>query len=115
MTKIKLEYLNELSGGDVDFISSMIKTYLEETGREIKLLEESFDKKDRGRISFWAHKIKASFYLMGLEQLSKAATELELKSKNYDIALDSLRKDIDYIVEKAEISFQHARRLVKDL
>jgi hypothetical protein len=114
MNRIKLDYIYELSGGDVDFIVSMLKTYVEETGKEIKFLEESFASNDRARISFWAHKIKASFQLMGLQYLSRATLELELKSKNEDLPIDGLRKDFDYIAENAEISFQHAQRLVKD-
>jgi HPt (histidine-containing phosphotransfer) domain-containing protein len=93
----------------------MLKTYLDETGREIKLLEESFIDNDRVRISFWAHKIKASFQMLGLLQLNLVATELEKKAKNPEIPIESMRNDFDYIAEYAAISFLQAQRLVEDL
>ena len=47
MTKIKLEYLNKISGGDMDFISEMLKTYIEETDKELEFLKEAFNQKNR--------------------------------------------------------------------
>jgi HPt (histidine-containing phosphotransfer) domain-containing protein len=114
MNKIKLEYLNELSGGDADFVASMLKTYVEETGSELQFLEEAFKKKDRSRISFWSHKIKTSFQMMGLLQLSKTAAELEEKAKNMDLDVDLMLLDLNFIISNAADSFGQAKRLIED-
>jgi len=113
MTKIKLELLNELCCGDAEFISSMLKTYVEETANELRLLEEAFRNKDRNRIFFWAHKIKTSFHLLGLSQLSSAATEIEEQAKNIQLPLENLHYNMDFVIKNAEESFEEAKKLLK--
>jgi len=113
MTKIKLEFLNELSGGDAKFVSLMLKTYIEETGNELLLLEEAYQNKDRSSIAFWAHKIKSSFYFLGLEQLSARAANLEQNAKNLHFSLDNLHDDLSFISTNAADSIQQAKKLIE--
>ena len=113
MTKINLEFLNELSGGDAKFVSLMLKTYIEETDKELLLLEEAYQNKDRSSIAFWAHKIKTSFYLLGLEQLSAVASNLEQNAKNLQLSLDKLQEELSYISSNAADSIKQAKRLIE--
>jgi HPt (histidine-containing phosphotransfer) domain-containing protein len=113
MIKIKLEFLNELSGGDAKFVSLMLKTYIEETSKELLLLEEAYQKKDRSSIAFWAHKIKTSFYLLGLEQLSAVASNLEQNAKNLQLSLEKLQEELNFISSNAADSINQAKKLIK--
>lgn len=115
MTKIKLEYLNQISGGDMDFISEMLKTYIEETEKELVFLKEAFKQKNRERVYFWAHKLKTSFHMLGMEELTAKTAQLELKSKSEEDNMDVTDESFLFIVENAENSIIQAQKLIEDL
>lgn len=115
MSKINLEYLNELSGGDADFVTSMLKTYIEETGRDIEALKEAFYHSDYNGTIFWAHKIKASFRMLGLDSLADKAELLEKKTAKGSYPLSEIEEIFLFIVESSAPTFKQAERLVGDV
>jgi HPt (histidine-containing phosphotransfer) domain-containing protein len=115
MSKINLEYLNELSGGDADFVASMLRTYIEETGRDIEALKEAFYHSDFNGITFWAHKIKASFRMLGLDSLADKTELLEKKTEQGSYHLSEIEEIFLFVVENAAPTFKQAERLVGDV
>jgi HPt (histidine-containing phosphotransfer) domain-containing protein len=115
MTKIRLEYLNELCAGDMNFISEMLKTYIDETGKELRHLKEDFEQKNREGIYFLAHKLKTSFQMLGLDQLRQNTMLLEQKTKSKDCSFEELEEIFQFIIENGEKSLKQAQRLIEDL
>lgn len=115
MTKIKLEYLNRISGGDVDFISEMLKTYIEETAKEILFLNEAFEQKNKEKVFFWAHKLKTSFHMLGLEELSEKTISLEQSVNSADSQFKDIEENFRFIMDNAEDSIRQAKKLIEAL
>ncbi len=112
MTKINLTYLNELCGGDADFLSELLQTYIDETGRDVDYLAEALTQSDIPRIGFWAHKIKAAFKMLGLNLLAEKAELLEYNSKKANSKMSDFNEHVIFIVENAKVSFKQAQRLL---
>jgi len=65
MASIDLTYLNEISGGDKEFIAEMIETFLEETPKDIAELEKLLATENWAGIGLVAHKLKSSIKMFG--------------------------------------------------
>ncbi|MGB0430005.1 MAG: Hpt domain-containing protein [Bacteroidia bacterium] len=81
MSELDLTYLNEISGGDEDFIKEMIETFLEETPKDLDQIKIHFDSKDWAEMGKTAHKMKSSIKMFGFESLKNKALFLEQNGK----------------------------------
>lgn len=64
-----LDYLSGLSKGDVQFIKEMIRIFLEENPREVRLLEEGLRERDFNKIYLAAHKLRSTLPFVGIDRL----------------------------------------------
>ena len=115
MNKINLEYLNELGGGDMEFVVEMLQTYIEETSKDMEALGLALEQSDLKRISFLAHRSKAAFKMLGLNSLSEAAEKLEQQAKTETVLTDALTQNINFIRTHAADSFVQAEKLIAGL
>ena len=60
MANVDLSYLNEISGGDKEFIDEMINTFLEETPKDLAAIKEHSDSSNWTEVGKTAHKLKSS-------------------------------------------------------
>ncbi len=65
---IRLEYLEEMSDGEVEFKTELITDYLEKVPLYISDLEKAVMDEDKEQSVFFAHKLKASFQFMGCDK-----------------------------------------------
>jgi HPt (histidine-containing phosphotransfer) domain-containing protein len=73
-----LNYLSGLSKGDTQFVKEMIRIFLEENPREIRLLEEGIKERDFKRIYLAAHKLRSTMPFVGIDRLiEKEIAEIE--------------------------------------
>jgi HPt (histidine-containing phosphotransfer) domain-containing protein len=73
-----LGYLDELSKGDPEFVKQMIRIFLEENPREIKMLEEGIRNKDMSAINMAAHKLRSTLPFVGIDaHVAKEIEEIE--------------------------------------
>jgi HPt (histidine-containing phosphotransfer) domain-containing protein len=115
MAKINLDYLNELGGGDSDFTIEMLETYLEETTKDVHELSEALNTEDIERIAFISHRSKAAFRMLGLNEITEIAQNIELTAKKGGIPAKALRVPVNSLIEEAKASFDEARQLIQDL
>lgn len=80
----KLEKLEELSGGDRDFITSVVSVFIEETPSDLQELGQAVKAGDFGAIYRHAHKIKPNVDLLGMEQTRSLILQVEAKAKEND-------------------------------
>ncbi|MCH2022382.1 MAG: Hpt domain-containing protein [Saprospiraceae bacterium] len=74
---LDLTYLNQISGGDKEFINDILKTFLEEMPKDIKKIKEGLNNNNNALIGKMAHKSKATLHLLGLEELKNFALNIE--------------------------------------
>lgn len=81
-SELDLKYLEELSGGDKDFINEMIETFVEETPKDVAHLKEQLEAKEWVELGKTAHKLKSSVKMFGFPTTTELAFEVEQDGKN---------------------------------
>lgn len=81
--KIDLSYLDEVAGGNAEFIIEMIDIFLQQTPGYVSGLNGAIAEKDWKRIAEIAHKIKPTLTFMGLndEQVQMANIEHQAREQ----------------------------------
>lgn len=88
-----LTYLNEISGGDEDFIKDMIETFLDETPKDIEQLQSHLKEENWAELGDTAHKLKSSIKMFGFPTLKDQVLSLENDGKNAE-NLDSISERV---------------------
>ena len=84
----KLEYLNSISGGDIEFVHDMIKTFVTNSPLEIRSIREKAADKNWLKTGEETHRFASSLLLLGLDNLHQLATDIENKvHQNQNIEL----------------------------
>ncbi|MCX2681591.1 Hpt domain-containing protein [Galbibacter sp. EGI 63066] len=104
-----LSKLNELSGGDVEFNTSVIETFLTETPSDLSNLEQAAKGKAFDQVYQFAHKIKPNADLLGINKVRDQMLEIERHARgDYDI------EAISALITAAEKELQDAFAAFKD-
>ncbi len=77
-----LDKINEMAGGDEDFVHSVITVFLEEVPGDLEALEAAIEAGDYENVYKLAHKIKPNVDLLGMEQTRATALEIETLGKD---------------------------------
>lgn len=115
MVELNLDYLTELGGGDNDFIVEMLRTYLDETGKDMLELEKSLHTKDLKRIGFLAHRCKAAFRMLGLDDMAATAETLEQGVKIGGATTTDFEPTIISLLDDMKKSFEQAQDWIEKL
>lgn len=75
--KYNLDYLNEISGGDKDFILDMIQTFFNNTPNEIAELKGLTQNGEWLKVGENAHKFAPSLQFLGLNSLRPIINQIE--------------------------------------
>ncbi len=101
-----LNYLNDLSGGDEEFIMELLKVFSASVNSELKNLNEGLTQKDYLRIREIAHGIKPSFDMIENEK-GKGICRL------LDSAVDE--RDVPKLIEELNLEFANInKQLIND-
>ncbi|SFU32978.1 HPt (histidine-containing phosphotransfer) domain-containing protein [Pustulibacterium marinum] len=103
--------LEELSGGDSDFIVSVITLFIEEVPEDILQISKGIDEKDFTKIYQHAHKIKPNVDLVGLDLAFQKILEIEqsAKSENMPEVLEKyaiIKSEVEDAVEALKKDFK---------
>jgi signal transduction histidine kinase/DNA-binding response OmpR family regulator len=102
-------YLNSLSRGDKAFERSMIALFLEEVPADMEEMALAVERKDLNAVSRYAHKLKSSLPLVGLNTLLTIAKELETAR---ELTEDSLSA-FNFMKEELERHFGSLRKMIE--
>ncbi len=72
-------YLDSIFAGDVDYAKEMFEIFFESTAVEFNEIEPYFENNDFGAAKGLVHKLKPSFYMVGLTKIGGLMDELELR------------------------------------
>lgn len=81
MSKLDLTYLNEISGGDKNFIREMLDLFVVTTASEADQYDSLLANGEYERIGGLAHKMKAPVQMLGANELFETIRSLELSGK----------------------------------
>ena len=76
-----LEKLNELSGGDEDFIVSILTVFVEETPQDLSDLKLAIEVEAFDAVYQSAHKIKPNVDLLGMDETTAHVMSIETEAK----------------------------------
>ncbi len=106
-----LDKINEMAGGDEDFINSVISVFLEEVPQDLEGLENALAQQNYEQVYQLAHKIKPNVDLLGMEQTRAIALQIETLGKNEanmseirDI-FPTLKKDVHQVISELKKDF----------
>ncbi|WP_407429681.1 Hpt domain-containing protein [Arcticibacter sp.] len=79
--KVDLSYLNDIAGGNVEFVIDMIDIFLEQTPGYFGQLGAAIQQQDWKAAGDMAHKIKPTLAFVGAEDLRVKMQELESNAR----------------------------------
>ncbi len=91
-----LKHVNELSGGDTEFISVLVQTFLEEIPPDLDSMIQAVDSDNPQMAYQYAHKMKPNLQLFDID-LIQQIKEIESWSKT-NRAKEEIRPILDQIV-----------------
>lgn len=84
LQRYDLSYLQEVSKGNLDFMLDMIGIFLTKTPETLAILESEIEKKNWELVGFYAHKLKATYAYMGINDLRTILYEIEQSAKKLE-------------------------------
>lgn len=100
MEKPNLNYIKELSGGDIEFEQSIINVLKIEFPQEYDLFTNNFEKGNYIEAADNVHKIKHKISILGLNKGLLLASEFEKNLKSNDI---KLHKEFLKVLDKIHV------------
>ncbi|MFC5046417.1 Hpt domain-containing protein [Aquimarina hainanensis] len=88
-----LEKVNELSGGDTEFVSVLVQTFLEEIPQDLDKMVHAVNSDDPPQAYQYAHKMKPNLQLFDIDLLSYIK-EVEAWSKT-----NKTKEEISIVIE----------------
>lgn len=79
--QIDLTYLNEIAGGDAEFMIDMIDIFIEQTPLYSEQLIAAAEAKDWKTVGDIAHKIKPTLAFMGVNKAKEQMASIEQKAR----------------------------------
>lgn len=77
-----LAQLEELGGGDMEFVSMMVATFLEHTPGQLDEMKAAHSSGDLATLGAIAHKIKPNVDMFGIDAITQDIRDLEQMGKN---------------------------------
>lgn len=99
--KVDLSYLNDIAGGNVEFVIDMIDIFLEQTPGYFEQLGAAIKQQDWKATGEVAHKIKPTLAFVGAEDLRVKMQELESNARAL-VNLDTIPESFEEINETCE-------------
>jgi PAS domain S-box-containing protein len=88
MKELDIAFLENLADGDKNFIREVMEIFVEDVPDDLESIERAIAKKDFDTVRQFAHKLKSSLSLTGLEKVRPGLEELEaLALKKKDLAV----------------------------
>ena len=94
--QINMDYLKELSAGNIEFELEMIQLFLKQIPEELQNIEQAIDSNDVQKLKDLCHKVKSSFDIFGLQNISTILGEI-VKDQKEEKGKIELIKNLDKI------------------
>lgn len=105
-----LSQLEELAGGDQEFVMSMVDTFLEHTPQQLQEMKSARESGDLATVGAVAHKIKPNIDLFGLDQIYQQIRDIERMGKEGESGSE-LDQNITQVEQVLNLAFEQLREL----
>jgi HPt (histidine-containing phosphotransfer) domain-containing protein len=100
---LNLDYLKDVSGGDVGFMKEMMTIFQTEMPKSLALIKQRFDTQDFQGLKDIIHKYKASLLTLGMADTVEKVKKIEeecLGSRN----VEAIKSNLDSVLSESEIT-----------
>lgn len=112
--EISLEYLNEFSEGEIDFVIEMIDVFLENAPVFLSKIDESYKTNDWETLRYSAHKYSPQLAFFGLKTIIKEVDEIEEYAVKQIFSSD-IQSKIDRIKKYSYMAIEKLKQLKEKL
>lgn len=105
---LDLSYLQQLSGGIIEFENEILQMFVDQTPEDFGLLKEAIKTNDIKRVGEIAHKMKSSTQIVGSAQCSELLESIELKAK-----ANASVEELLPLVEQTELQLKEVMEEIK--
>ncbi|MGB0978704.1 MAG: Hpt domain-containing protein [Croceimicrobium sp.] len=104
-----LAQLEELGGGDAEFVSMMVDTFLEHTPGQLEEMKSAHSSGDSATLGAIAHKIKPNVDMFGIDAITQDIRDLEQMGKNGIINAETQEK-MQKVEAELTIAFEQLKQ-----
>lgn len=97
--EIDFSYIEELSGGDIDFKHEMVKLFIQSIPEDLDKLEEAITTKDASTVAKLAHHMKSSLSMFKLDKEVEFLSETEKNAKASIVNDETIQKFADFQIQ----------------
>jgi HPt (histidine-containing phosphotransfer) domain-containing protein len=102
MSSYNLDSVEEMAGGDQDFVKVVVQTFLEEIPPDLEAMNEAVAADNPGQAYQYAHKMKPNLQMFGLELMPQILTIEEWAKSGKD------KKAVDEAAQKISLKVKSA-------
>jgi PAS domain S-box-containing protein len=110
--QFSLKNLVEMSGGDKEFILSIIQTFLGNVPNYVDQLKLAFDKQDFKQVNRFAHQMKPSIDVFDINDLKKVIRFIESEAIKDDLDKEKIGQEISFVGEKLNEIYPHMQAII---
>jgi HPt (histidine-containing phosphotransfer) domain-containing protein len=78
---INLDYLTDIMSGKKDLIRETIEIFVKQAAEDLPIINEAVDKSDFLTVKRFAHRMKSTITMMGINSLTQVLDEMETLGK----------------------------------
>ncbi|MEG9328126.1 Hpt domain-containing protein [Salinimicrobium catena] len=108
MSSYNLDSVEEMAGGDQDFVKVVVQTFIEEIPPDLEAMNQAVAENNPGQAYQYAHKMKPNLQMFGLELMPqiKIIEEWSKEGKN--------KKAVDEAAQKITLKVKSAEQELKE-
>lgn len=113
-TPIDLSYLNEIAGGDAEFMIDMIDIFMEQTPIYTAQLQTALEQQDWKTVGDVAHKIKPTLAFMGASQAKEQMALIESRART-ETDIENIKSDFNEVKRVCERLYEGLIKVKSEL
>jgi HPt (histidine-containing phosphotransfer) domain-containing protein len=113
LKQVNLDYLNEISDGNTDFIIDLIDMFFKQIPEYQISLSDLYDKKDWLNLGKLAHKAKSAILMVGMKELAEDLKKLEENAKE-GININEYQEIIVKFVRDSNLAIEELKNVRKN-
>ncbi len=108
MSSYNLDSVEEMAGGDQDFVKVVVQTFIEEIPPDLEAMNQAIAEDNPGQAYQYAHKMKPNLQMFGLELMPQIRVIEEWSKAGKD------RKAVDEAAQKITMKVKSAEQELKE-
>lgn len=108
MSSYNLDSVEEMAGGDQDFVKVVVQTFIEEIPPDLEAMNQAVTENNPGQAYQYAHKMKPNLQMFGLELMPQIKIIEEWSKSGKD------KKSVDEAAQKITLKVKSAEQELKE-